>query len=175
MAHKRIKGVELAQRRAKVAELYLRQHTQQEIAKILGVDQSSISLDLKAIQEQWRSAAIIDLNEAKAKELERIDQVERAAWDSYDRSLKPVKVIIERSQSRNQATNETHETTQSGDPRFLAIVQKCIDQRIRLLGLQESDIQVNVNISDSRDELHSRLSRLIRQRDPAGIPRQPVQ
>jgi DNA-binding transcriptional regulator LsrR (DeoR family) len=158
--HKKIIALHVAERRVKVAELYLHQKTQSEIAQIVGVNQGTVSTDLKAIQKQWRESAIVDLNEAKRRELERIDQVERAAWDSYERSLNPVIVMIERSESRNQAKRETQETTQAGDPRFLSIIQKCIEQRIKLLGLQEPDVQVNVEVRDYREEINSRLSRL---------------
>ncbi|MDB5306898.1 MAG: hypothetical protein JWO38_1100 [Gemmataceae bacterium] len=58
-------------RRVKVARGYLAGKTQSELASELGVTQACISLDLKAIRVEWRESALIDFNEARARELAR--------------------------------------------------------------------------------------------------------
>lgn len=136
MAHKRIKGVELAERRARVAELYLRQHTQQEIADMLEVDQSLVSLDLKAIQVQWRESALADMNEAKQRELERIDQLEREYWQAWERSQEDAETVTKKQKSgEDKPELSLQKKGQTGDPRFLQGVQWCIERRCKVLGI----------------------------------------
>lgn len=53
--------------------------------------------------------------------------------------------------------------------------QKALEIILKELHLEAGESTENVNISDNRDELHSRLSRLIGRRDPASVPQQPIQ
>jgi hypothetical protein len=50
---------------------------QGEMAHKLGEDRSSISRDLKVLQERWKEAGVRDLDVAKGEELERIDHLDR--------------------------------------------------------------------------------------------------
>ena len=70
----------------KITGLYLTGKTQDAIAQELGVTQQQISYDLKTIQERWRKSALVDLNEAKQRELERIDVLEREYWQAWEAS-----------------------------------------------------------------------------------------
>ena len=118
----------------KIAGLYLTGKTQDAIAQELGVTQQQISYDLKTIQERWRKSALVDLNEAKQRELERIDVLEREYWQAWENS--------KGEQSRSTASKAGEATRaqvvkfeSAGDPRFLAGVQWCVEQRCKILGL----------------------------------------
>jgi hypothetical protein len=126
-------------RRCQVAELFLRGIKRQGVlARRLGVDRSTVSRDLKALNARWKEAAVRDLDAAKGQELEHIDQLQREYWSAWEES------------KQGHETTTTEQTTggggdrtraairkedQHGDPRYLAGVQWCIEQRCKLLGL----------------------------------------
>lgn len=138
---------EIAQRRAIVAKLYLKGWTQTEIGINQGVSQGQISQDLEKIREDWRESAIVDFNDAKIKELAKLDQLESTLWKAWERSLEPIKKSTKRMQGKvdhkKLATSQTVDnfnTTEVveerlGDPRYLEGVQRCIQKRCDLLGL----------------------------------------
>lgn len=75
---------EIADRRRKVASLILRQLTEAEVAKALGVSQQTVSLDLVKLREQWRVEALGNVGERLAKQLAELAEVKRAAWQEKD-------------------------------------------------------------------------------------------
>lgn len=109
---------------------------------------SSIVYDIKVIEKQWVQAYLTDINVAKAKELARIDKVEAAAWVAWEESKRPLtktekeKVENEQSSKGNQTTNrhkkarvKTTEIESNADKEFMKIVQWCIEQRCKILGI----------------------------------------
>ena len=82
------KDLEIQERRARVARLYLQKELQRDIAETLGIDKSTVSRDLKAIREAWRASALIDIGEAIIRELEALDVIESELWQAWRRSLR---------------------------------------------------------------------------------------
>jgi hypothetical protein len=148
----------IEQRRARVAEAYLRGQYQHDIALREGVSQSTVSLDLKAIQAQWKASSIRNLDAHKAQELARIDQLERTYWEAWGRSLREGR---------------------DGDPRFLDGVQKCIVSRCKLLDLMPKEKKPDEKpsiVPVSEAERERRLERFVErvERPPeAGVPEAP--
>ena len=68
-ARRALKSAEIEARRQQVASLTLHKVHQTEIARRLGVAQSTVSRDLKVIEAGWRRAAAADL--AELEEMER--------------------------------------------------------------------------------------------------------
>jgi len=65
-------------RRQKVAEMYYRLRLrQQEIADEIGCNQSTISRDIKALDEQWRQRIADEVDTVRARELGDLDEMER--------------------------------------------------------------------------------------------------
>ena len=89
-------------------ELYLNGYTQAAIAGEMGVSQQQINYDIRAILDRWRDEMVQDIDKAKARELRRVDRLEREYWTLY-------------------RTNNAPET--------LARVQWCVEQRCKILGL----------------------------------------
>lgn len=110
-----------------VTRLYLSHQSQAQIAERLGVTQQTISLDLKAIQREWKEEREHDLDIAKARELARIDKIEIMYLREWQKSR--------RRRARGIDGTNTVYKTMLGDPRYLAGVQWCIDKRCKLLGL----------------------------------------
>jgi len=97
------------------------------------------------MQKQWLEATLIDFNEAKAREIAKVDRLEREYWSAWMRSCEDAETITEKGKGGKGAEKpDTFEKTkqrkgQAGDPRFLAGVQWCIERRIKLFGLDEPD------------------------------------
>src|SRR5262249_55939864 len=126
-------------RRCQVAELFLRGiKRQSELARRVGVDRSTVSRDLKALNARWKEAAVRDLDAAKGQELEHIDEMQREYWHAWEESKQG-----QETTTTEQVTSGDGERTkaavrkeeQHGDPRYLAGVQWCVEQRCKLLGL----------------------------------------
>lgn len=155
-----------------ISSLYLQGWIQAAIADHLAknrpyqITQQTISRDLKTIQERWQASSIRSFDEARARELAAIDNLERVAWEAYQSSIEP---IIKRKTAK-RVGGETTEATQEvslgyGDPRFLDKVSWCIDRRCKLLGLDaphKSEVTGKdggpIVISDLTDEQLKRLA-----------------
>jgi hypothetical protein len=162
-------------RRRKVAEMYLRGKSQFEIAQKLGCDRTTISKDLKALRIEWLQSALVDLNEAKARELAKIDHLETTYWTAWARSLRDavtitreavtgkereIAAVVLSAQTDDGNTVEAimreveKREGQSGNPAFLAGIQWCINKRCEILGLdapKKQDISGNVEITRKHD------------------------
>ena len=125
----------------RIASLYLQQWTQAEIAREVGLSQGMISNDLKLIQNRWREETAFNLDEAKGKELARLDALEREYWAAWERSKN------ERTKKRQETDGKAKDgkpnvkklsiqmEQRDGNPAFLDGVRNCIADRRKLLGL----------------------------------------
>jgi predicted transcriptional regulator len=120
--------------RREISRMYLSGITQAVIADRLGIDQSTVSRDLKILQQEWQVARINDIDERKRQELAKIDNLELEYWDAWRRSQNDKETVIARVKAGEKETTERREG-QAGDPRFLDGVQWCINKRCELLGL----------------------------------------
>lgn len=109
--------------RAEIARRYLQGQPQHRIAEALGLSQAQISLDLRAVRQEWLRSSLMNFNERKAMEIAKLDRVERAAWEAYEGSK---------------------------DGRFLVIALKSVEQRCRLLGLDTPARAVQVDTPEER-------------------------
>lgn len=136
----------IAQRRSDISRFYLQGYTQQRIADEVGVTRQQVSLDLIEIRKERDTTTLFDFNEAKIKELEKIDNLEAEAWRCFYASSRPLKKKSTRlkgktqqghgSQLPNDLEQYTYEEERLPDPRFMLIVDKCIERRCRILGLE---------------------------------------
>lgn len=136
--------------RQRIAELYLRQWSQLDIANELKISQPTVSRDLAAVQKQWRESAVLDMNEAKQRELARIDTLEREYWQAWEASKKDIVTTRQKGikiEGREVDVKEVtlEKRTSTGNPAYLAGVMSCIEQRCKILGLVAPP---NVNINN---------------------------
>lgn len=121
-----------------VSKLYLAGWTQMAIAAELNVNQSTISRCLKKLTQRWLEESKINFDEAKAKELARINRLENEYWDAWQKSCEDYKEqeIQSNEKSESKTIGKVAKTQkQNGDPRFLEGVRNCIEMRCKLLGL----------------------------------------
>jgi hypothetical protein len=122
-------------------ERYLGGLSMRKIAAELGVSVWTVHNDLAVVRKVWREEMAAEYEIWKDRELERIDKLELAAWDGWQRSLQDAVKISERmvpvgNGSERVGVEQTMETKgQAGDPSFLAVIAKCIEQRCKILGL----------------------------------------
>ena len=120
--------------RAAIATLYLQGQTQHLIAQRLGISRAMVTYDLRVIQRRWRAETVRNLDEYKARELDKIDNLERTYWEAWERSLE-TRETSTTSMRAGVAAAFLHKEPRDGNPAFLVGVQWCIDRRCKLLML----------------------------------------
>ena len=131
----------MAMRRDRVAKLLLQGWTQAAIAVELGVTEAQISIDAKAIREDWKKERIDSFEEHVNQELARINNLERTCWEAWLRTLEPRK----RTEVKMKGGGGTPEPEQmekivreyirDGEPAYLKCIENCGKERRKLLGL----------------------------------------
>lgn len=145
------KRIDLAARRRQVGRLALAGKTQMEISDELNISQSTISRDLKFLESEWIKYAVVDIDTARAIEVAKVDALEIEYWEGWKRSLqtrteKTVKADLQKQGDKKGTVYEQTITQidSYGDVRFLQGIERCIDKRRAILGLDVTkDITVN--------------------------------
>jgi predicted transcriptional regulator len=132
-------------RRVKAASLYLRGHSQKEIATELSVSRACVSRDIKAIRQEWREDRVATIEEQRIIENAKIDQIEREAWQQWEKSKQAevvervesdVETAGRRSKAKAVAKREIKTTRgKTADARFMTVIQWCSEQRAKINGL----------------------------------------
>lgn len=149
---------EVADRRQHVAARYLRGEYQSTIAQAFGVDTATISRDLAAIRSLWLASAIRDFDAAKAQELAKIDEVERAAWVAWERSTQDKEIAYQEADAAGKKKKVSlRKEGQAGAPAFLQVVLSCIERRCKILGL-DAPTRFTVKWEELTDEQIDRLA-----------------
>jgi hypothetical protein len=119
----------------RTAELNLHGKLQSEIAEEIGVTQQQISKDLKELRKRWLNKSVEKIDQKKAEELAKIDQLERTYWDAWRKSTeyktgkakvggRDVTVLVPADKSKPY-----------GAKGFLDSIQWCITRRRAILGI----------------------------------------
>jgi hypothetical protein len=122
----------------RIVGLYVRGYPIHEITQREGIDGGEIRKIISRERKRWRARTKKARNDLIAKECAKLDAVERAAWEGWDRSLKDeVQVVDEETDSPKGPTIKTgtKRINQAGSPAFLATITNTVRQRCELLGL----------------------------------------
>lgn len=115
------------------------------------VSRRTITNDIKAVRKSWLKESVMNFDERVAQELAKLDNVEAKAWEGWERSDNretSVRKSVQGDKTFLEAT--LTKVGQAGDPRFLSIITKCIEQRCRLLGV---DAAINVDLTSGGEKL----------------------
>lgn len=141
----------------KISQLYLKGMTPKEVATQLDLSIVTVRRYTTALNKRWRESAVRNIDEAKNRELEKLDVLEAEYWKAWEESKKGTARRKEGTMKRKGAKENFLETGESeilsspGDPKFLDGVARCIKQRAELLGLNaatrvESDVNVTARV-----------------------------
>lgn len=165
--------------RQTVAKLALQGWHQVNIAQFLELHQSTVSRDIKAIQQQWKESAIRDFDLDRQEELQRLSMLEKEYWAGWERSQQSKEVSLSErlATGKDEAGNPigrvklaTRTEQKVGDAAFLSGIQKVIDTRCKLLGLySDSTSGVATNLTGTGAGLSDEAARAIREKI-LGIP-----
>lgn len=161
-----------------IARLYVRGLSMRDIAAALSKERSytlshvTISKDIKQILVNWRESILDDVNEMRAAELVRINEIEKEAWDAWERSKEDAKKNVKEYVQGSCDVEKRTVEGQIGDSRFLATIQWCIDRRCKLFGL-DSPAKIAPTTPDglnpyegaSREQLHDLAAKLMEEKD----------
>jgi hypothetical protein len=122
---------QIARDKRRISDLYLEGMLQAEIAEILGIAQSTVSRDIRSLQAEWLKDAQSNFEEMKAREIAKVERLEREYYKGWRRSFGPDDLVGDKS-----VAEDDEPELPSGDPRFLAGVGKCIQQRCKIQGVE---------------------------------------
>jgi len=141
-AQRQLNAVE---RRHRALDLYLGGKNQYEIARVLGVNQGTVSRTLRAARKAWLASITDRLARAKVEELARLDRLEREALDAWERSKQNAEVLTAKVKGRGDTETSKRSEGQVGDPRFLAEARACVELRLKVLDLMPKTTNVKVS------------------------------
>ena len=129
--------------RREISRLYLKGMYQTDIAEKLGLSQPTVSRDIQVLIDEWKVERVYDINEAKARELAKVDNLELEYWDAWRRSqenaekqtVKQKGAIVDGKKKVVPIEGTKITEGQVGDPRFLTGIQWCIERRCLILGV----------------------------------------
>jgi len=106
----------------------------------VGLTRRTVQAELVAIRDDWKGRTQIDFESAIAQQLDRVDLVEKYAFEGWERSL--TRKAVETKQAVRTVNGQVDRATLraetgNGDPAFLARMSWCIEQRCRILGLEK--------------------------------------
>ena len=106
----------------------------------MGLTRRTVQAELVAIRDDWKGRTQIDFESAIAQQLDRVDLVEKYAFEGWERSL--TRKTVETKQAVRTVNGQVDRATLraetgNGDPAFLARMSWCIEQRCRILGLEK--------------------------------------
>lgn len=150
-----------------IAPLWRRNWTYQEIRKevMAMTGRKTYSLetvhrDVERLLEEWSMARINDTDQRVTAELARLDLVIKEAWEMWERSKENYTKTEQRDKgapirdvNNNKLTVRSIESMKKetevrgvGDPRFLDVILRAMQQRIKLLGLDQTTIDIGKNL-----------------------------
>lgn len=152
---------------AKIARLMVRGFSGREIAAQVEISESTAYDYMKRLESEWRNDAMASLDTIKGREIAKLDHIETEAWAEFEKSKTAKRRVLTRSDiigdgDKNvKLPTEQRQTTEErlGDTRYLDVVFKCIQLRIKLLGLDDVHPgNGKVNLGSSATRLNAYLT-----------------
>ena len=135
-----------------------------DIAQQLNVSPGQITNDLKAVFKEWRQSRISDIEEIKARELSKLDLIERHHWQAYIRSCdkinsQKVKKAMDKKGNYQEYEREVRALQGIGNPVYLDGVLKCIERRSKIIGYESQKVSLSFDqLNDQQlDQLMDKL------------------
>ena len=132
--------------RSKLAGLYLHGVSTTDMAMRVGLTRRTVQAELVVIRSDWKTRTHLDFQSAISQRLDRIDLIEKYAYEGWERSLK--RSVVETKQAIRTAGGRVDRATMrvgtgNGDHNFLARMAWCVEQRCKILSL-EKPVEIEV-------------------------------
>ena len=114
------------------------------------ITRQQVTYDIKRLHKRWLKRQMMNIDKAKTRELARLDKLEAEAWDAWERSKLDAETFVEREGGKFGESTEHRTEGQVGNPAYLATVLKCVEARIKILGLEQPGA---IKISGAGDPL----------------------
>ena len=157
-----------------ISDLYLKGYSYRAIAKVFKDDKSKkyslshvqIGENIKKMLKEWKEDRESNIESWVNIELEKIAKLEIEYWLSWEKSKEDY--IKSKSKSGTNYLGASEETTLEemkgfGDPRFLAGIERCIQKRCDLLGLdkpKELTIKTALDMTEFKFDSHPLMKRV---------------
>jgi transcriptional regulator with XRE-family HTH domain len=165
-AAKRKEKIKIARRRAKVLDMYNRGHTQAEMAGELGVDQSTISRDIRVLSTQ-ASETIEELYDKRlklecARLITGVDGATKMMWEILDdKNLPPkqrmaaVAILLKCYEARKAFFPAAHSAKEYLEQRkdLQEEMDRMLNDAIKERGLNEPEMETEVTSSSASNTL----------------------
>lgn len=153
----RRKLIAAEKRQARVVSLYLQSARVHQIAKLMGISDRTVLRDIERARASWREVAGRVYDDLLPEKLAELDEIRRAAWKGWKRSLEDEEEITEETSAEGKKS-KTRRRGQSGNPAYLNTLEKILRTECELRGMldakpaQEQVIPVVEVIVSNRDE-----------------------
>lgn len=143
--------VQRAAHREQIAELRLKGVTLVKIAEKVGISLPTVKRELRKLEAEWKAQAAANIEEVKARELQKLDLLEAEAWAEWERSKKDwVKKTVQDGKGGGKRA-KVESGGQCGDPRYLQVILGIRERRAKLLGM-DAPSKVAATSPDGKEE-----------------------
>lgn len=133
-----------------VSRLYLKGYSYRQIAVLFKEDKrgytishAQIGFDMKKMLQEWKEEQDANIDSWVASELQKVAYLEQQYHASWEKSIRNQKKTKKKTgyNSFGRIDETTKEDIEScGDPRFLQGIERCIQKRCDLLGLDKAKV-----------------------------------
>lgn len=124
------------EKKQQIAERLGRDEPMAVIARAIGVSTYTVWRHAVMLREEWRLARIEAIERQRSRELEKLEMLEEEAMQAWEKSQEEeVRTEVTTADKENGKTTKEVRIGKSGDPRFLAQIERCIKGRREMLGL----------------------------------------
>lgn len=159
-----------------IAPLWRMNYSEREIREIVMkkmklkvLSSATVHKDIQRLLEEYKAERLDNVEERVTAELARTDLVITQAWEQWEQSKKDrnKEKVTKRKKMPDLSSeggdqeflamvqNEKDTIIGKGDPRYLDIVLKALDQRRRLLGLDKVQVDANVQVGGEIEITHT--------------------
>jgi predicted transcriptional regulator len=135
--------------------------TQLRISKELKISQPAVNKILKRMTERFSAELMDDIIKVKIEQVAQHEFIADEYFQAWEKSKKRHKRDCSRSGGIENSFDETEESDQYGDPRYLAGAMKAKEEIRKILGA-DAPTKIDVALPDVNDARQQLLERLIK-------------
>ncbi len=152
---------QIAKDRIEIMDYYLKGKNYRDIAKLISADRkysisyTTIGNDVKFVLKEWKETREDKMELYITIELAKIDKLEVEYWEAWEKSKQDYdqvsgKIVKRGPKSTTMDYKEEviKKFVEYGDPRYLQGIERCVQKRIDLLGLEAAKEFIFKDVSE---------------------------